>query len=66
MKKLKSVLSLCVCVCVCLLQQGQHTGQSKDWVLDPGELEAAFSPKTKMIIINNPNNPLGKVTNKPS
>ena len=42
-------------------QQGQYAGHSKDWVLDPGELEAAFSPKTKMIIVNNPNNPLGKV-----
>jgi aspartate/methionine/tyrosine aminotransferase len=31
-------------------------------VLDPGELAAAFNEKTKMIIINTPNNPLGKVT----
>ena len=53
-------LSLCVCLC-CEWQQGKFPGQSKDWVLDPGELEAAFSSKTKMIIVNNPNNPLGKV-----
>ena len=34
---------------------------SADWTLDPDELEAAFSNKTKAIIINTPNNPLGKV-----
>ena len=34
---------------------------SADWVLDDAELEAAFTPKTKLIIINSPNNPLGKV-----
>ena len=51
---------MCVCVCVSI-QQGQSPGQSKDWALDPGELEAAFSPRTKMIVVNNPNNPLGKV-----
>ena len=34
---------------------------SQDWALDPDELKAAFSDKTKMVIINNPNNPLGKV-----
>ncbi|XP_065918006.1 kynurenine--oxoglutarate transaminase 3-like isoform X2 [Dysidea avara] len=34
---------------------------SADWVLDPAELEAAFSPKTKLFIINTPNNPLGKI-----
>jgi len=34
---------------------------SADWTLDPDELEAAFSEKTKAIIINTPNNPLGKV-----
>ncbi|CAB4007196.1 Kynurenine--oxoglutarate transaminase 1 [Paramuricea clavata] len=34
---------------------------SKGWKIDPKELEAAFSPKTKAIIFNTPNNPLGKV-----
>ena len=32
-----------------------------DWSLDPEELRAAFSPQTKAIIINTPNNPTGKV-----
>lgn len=32
-----------------------------DWRLDPDELRRAFSPRTKAIIINTPNNPTGKV-----
>ena len=31
------------------------------WSLDPEELRAAFSPRTKAIVINSPNNPSGKV-----
>lgn len=34
---------------------------SSDFVLDDNELEGLFNSKTKMIIINTPNNPLGKV-----
>ncbi|XP_037078994.1 kynurenine--oxoglutarate transaminase 3-like [Pollicipes pollicipes] len=40
---------------------GAATGSSADWALDPAELEAAFGPRTKMIVLNTPNNPLGKV-----
>ena len=32
-----------------------------DWTFDPSELAAAFSPATKAIILNTPNNPTGKV-----
>ncbi len=32
-----------------------------DWVYDPAELEAAFSNRTRAIVINTPNNPTGKV-----
>ena len=32
-----------------------------DWSYDPAELEAAFSDRTKAIVINTPNNPTGKV-----
>jgi kynurenine--oxoglutarate transaminase/cysteine-S-conjugate beta-lyase/glutamine--phenylpyruvate transaminase len=48
-------------VYVPLRPQGKYPGLAKDWALDPAELEAAFSSKTKMIVVNNPNNPLGKV-----
>ncbi|KAJ7307970.1 hypothetical protein JRQ81_008468 [Phrynocephalus forsythii] len=34
---------------------------SSDWQLDPAELEAKFTSRTKAIILNSPNNPLGKV-----
>ena len=34
---------------------------SADWKLNPAELESLFSSKTKAIVFNNPNNPLGKV-----
>ncbi|CDK27188.1 unnamed protein product [Kuraishia capsulata CBS 1993] len=33
----------------------------KDWTIDPQELESAISSKTKMIVLNTPQNPLGKV-----
>jgi aspartate/methionine/tyrosine aminotransferase len=32
-----------------------------NWTFDPDELRRAFSPKTKAIILNSPNNPTGKV-----
>jgi len=32
-----------------------------DWSFDPDELRAAFSVRTKAIILNSPNNPTGKV-----
>ncbi|HEV2762108.1 MAG TPA: aminotransferase class I/II-fold pyridoxal phosphate-dependent enzyme, partial [Pyrinomonadaceae bacterium] len=35
--------------------------RAPDWTFDPEELRAAFSPKTKAVIICNPNNPTGKV-----
>lgn len=34
---------------------------SKEWTLDINELKAALTPKTKIIIINTPHNPVGKV-----
>ncbi|WP_350333056.1 aminotransferase [Coralliovum pocilloporae] len=32
-----------------------------DWTLDLGALEAAFSEKTKLLLLNSPHNPAGKV-----
>ncbi|CAB1323786.1 unnamed protein product [Coregonus sp. 'balchen'] len=37
---------------------------SADWVLDPEELASKFTSKTKAIIINTPNNPIGKIFTK--
>ncbi len=35
--------------------------RAPDWTFDPDELRAAFSPRTKAIIVNTPNNPTGRV-----
>jgi N-succinyldiaminopimelate aminotransferase len=32
-----------------------------DWHFDPGELAAAVGPRTKMVLLNTPHNPTGKV-----
>jgi aminotransferase len=37
------------------------TLHAPDWTFDPDELRAAFTPRTKAIILNTPNNPTGKV-----
>ena len=36
-----------------------------DWRIDFDELRAAFSPRTRAIILNTPNNPTGKVFTRP-
>ncbi|XP_049335589.1 kynurenine--oxoglutarate transaminase 3 isoform X3 [Astyanax mexicanus] len=44
------------------LKSGKKSGiTSADWVLDQDELARKFNSKTKAIIINTPNNPIGKV-----
>jgi aminotransferase len=37
------------------------TLRAPDFTYDPAELRAAFSPRTRAIIVNTPNNPCGKV-----
>jgi aminotransferase len=37
------------------------TLHAPDWRFDPDELRRAFTPRTKAIILNSPNNPTGKV-----
>ena len=36
-----------------------------DWHYDPDELRAAFSPRTKLFLLNTPHNPTGKVFLRP-
>jgi len=38
--------------------------KSANWKLDMKELRSLFNSKTKAIVINTPNNPLGKVFTK--
>jgi len=35
--------------------------ESPDWALDPDQLERMISPKTRLIMLNTPHNPTGKV-----
>lgn len=49
--------------------QPPASGDSKntaaaDWSIDFQELEAAITPKTKMIVLNTPHNPIGKIFSK--
>ncbi|XP_076614883.1 kynurenine--oxoglutarate transaminase 1-like [Chaetodon auriga] len=41
--------------------EGGAVLSSGDWVLSPEELASKFTPRTKAVVINTPNNPLGKV-----
>ncbi len=38
-----------------------YTLRQPDWAIDPDELAALFSPQTKLILVNTPHNPTGKV-----
>lgn len=46
---------------LCGARRRYVTLQPPDWSFDPAELRAAFSNRTKAIIVNTPNNPTGKV-----
>ncbi|XP_012495330.1 PREDICTED: kynurenine--oxoglutarate transaminase 1 isoform X2 [Propithecus coquereli] len=42
------------------IQDGE-LDSSSNWKLDPTELASKFTPRTKALVLNTPNNPLGKV-----
>ncbi|XP_007942441.1 kynurenine--oxoglutarate transaminase 1 [Orycteropus afer afer] len=44
--------------------QDQELDSSSSWQLDPTELASKFTSRTKALILNTPNNPLGKVFSK--
>jgi N-succinyldiaminopimelate aminotransferase len=37
------------------------TLRAPDWTFDPGELRAAIGPRTRLVLLNSPHNPTGKV-----
>jgi aspartate/methionine/tyrosine aminotransferase len=43
------------------LRAAAGTKSAGEWTLDMDELAAAFSPRTKLLVINTPMNPIGKV-----
>src|SRR4051812_23284005 len=46
---------------LCGAERKLVTLHAPDWRFDPDELRRAFSPRTKAIILNSPNNPTGRV-----
>ena len=42
----------------------EMTPKNGEWVIDFGKLESLFTEKTRLIIINSPHNPTGKVFTK--
>ena len=42
----------------------ERTSSAANWTIDFDELEKAFNEKTKMIVLNSPHNPVGKVLSK--
>ncbi|RDW82222.1 aminotransferase class I and II protein [Coleophoma cylindrospora] len=43
---------------------GVKNSSAGEWTIDFAELEKAISPRTKMIVLNTPHNPIGKVFSK--
>ncbi|MCG6921426.1 MAG: aminotransferase class I/II-fold pyridoxal phosphate-dependent enzyme [Acidobacteria bacterium] len=42
-----------------------HLSEERGWALDLAELDAAATPKTKLIAVCNPNNPTGRIMTNP-
>lgn len=43
---------------------GTKTSSASTWTLDIAELEKAITPRTRMIVLNTPHNPIGKIFSK--
>jgi aspartate/methionine/tyrosine aminotransferase len=41
--------------------KAEYPASSEEWRIDMDELEASFSDKTRLLVINSPHNPTGKV-----
>lgn len=41
-----------------------YPDESKDWAIDPVELESHITPRTKALVLCNPNNPTGALMNR--
>jgi len=57
-----SVISMITELCIDFQTKQDKIISSDDWKFDAAELASKFNRKTKAIIVNNPNNPLGKVS----
>ena len=53
--------SYAACIAMAGAERRVVTLRPPDWAFDPEELEAAFSPRTRLVLLNTPHNPTGKV-----
>jgi N-succinyldiaminopimelate aminotransferase len=53
--------SYAACIAMAGAERRVVTLRPPDWAIDPGELAAAFSPRTRLVLVNTPHNPTGKV-----
>ena len=42
-------------------KNGYFSGPEDEWYLDFGKFEEALTDKTKMVVLNSPHNPVGKI-----
>jgi len=49
---------------VCMRPEGGGSGSTAEWKVGLEELEAAITPKTRILMFNTPSSPLGKVFNR--
>jgi N-succinyldiaminopimelate aminotransferase len=53
--------SYAACIAMAGAERRVVTLRPPDWAVDPDELAAAFSPRTRLVLLNTPHNPTGKV-----
>jgi N-succinyldiaminopimelate aminotransferase len=53
--------SYAACIAMAGAQRRVVTLRAPDYAFDPGELRAAITPRTKLLLLNSPHNPTGKV-----
>ena len=53
--------SYAACVALADARRRPVTLRPPDYAIDPAELAAAFSPRTRLVLLNSPHNPTGKV-----
>jgi N-succinyldiaminopimelate aminotransferase len=53
--------SYAACIALAVAERRPVTLRPPDYAIDPDELVEAFSPRTRLILLNSPHNPTGKV-----
>jgi N-succinyldiaminopimelate aminotransferase len=56
--------SYAACIALAGALRRPVTLRPPDYAVDPGELAAAFSPRTRLVLVNSPHNPTGKVLDR--